>query len=95
MGHTVGERSWKNLTFCVFMVVVKEKCYDAGGDGVYYFRSGCSVSEGASFLRPSIAVERKSIGHTVGEWPWKNVVFCVTSVAVQAQCFDACGTGKC
>jgi hypothetical protein len=40
----VGERLWENVAFCVFCVAVKEKCYDAGGDGEYYFRSGCSAS---------------------------------------------------
>jgi hypothetical protein len=50
MGHTVAERSWKKPTFCVFpvfSVAVMEKCCDACGDGEYYFRSGCSASEGA------------------------------------------------
>jgi hypothetical protein len=43
----VGERSWKNLTFCVFMVSVMENCFDAGGEKDYYFWSGFSASEGA------------------------------------------------
>jgi hypothetical protein len=52
---------------------------------------GCSASEGAGVLEASIGVERKSMGHTVAERWWKNVVFCVFSVAVMEKCFDACG----
>ena len=33
--------------FGVFSVAVVEKCCDACGDGEYYFRWGCSASEGA------------------------------------------------
>jgi hypothetical protein len=40
-------------TFCVFSVfsvAFTEKCCDACGDGEYYFRSGCSTTEGAQNL---------------------------------------------
>jgi hypothetical protein len=43
------------------------------------------------FSEVSIGVERKSMGHTVAERWWKNVVFCVFSVAVIEKCCDACG----
>jgi hypothetical protein len=39
----------------------------------------------------SIAVVRKSTGHTIGELSWNNAYFCVFSVAVMAKCFEACG----
>jgi hypothetical protein len=39
----------------------------------------------------SIAVHRKSMGHTIRELSWKNADFCVFSVAVMAKCFEACG----
>jgi hypothetical protein len=47
------------LVFPVFSVAVMEKCCDAYGDGEYYFRSGCSASEGAGVLGGSIAVEHQ------------------------------------
>jgi nitrate reductase NapE component len=100
MGHTVAERSWKKPTFCVFpvfSVAVMEKCCDACGDGEYYFRSGCSASEGAGVSEASIAVDRKSMGHTVAERSWKKPTFCVFpvfSVAVMEKCCDACGDGE-
>jgi hypothetical protein len=64
----IGRRT--NPTFCVFPVfskAVMEKCFDACGDVDYYFRSGFSVSEGAGVLGVSIAVDRKSMGHTVAD----------------------------
>jgi hypothetical protein len=57
-------------TFCVFpvfCVAVKEKCCDACGDGEYYFRSGLLTSKGAGVSEASIAVDRKSMGHTVAD----------------------------
>jgi hypothetical protein len=57
MGHTVGERWWKDADFLciyVFSVAVMETCCDACGDEEYYFRSGCSASEGAGV---SVAIE--------------------------------------
>jgi hypothetical protein len=63
--------SGKTPTFCVFSVfsvAVMEKCCDACGDGEYYFRSGFSTSQGDDVIRmASSAVDRKSMGHTVGE----------------------------
>jgi hypothetical protein len=68
----------KTPTLCVFPVfseAVMEKCCDACGDGEYYFRSSCLASEGADVLRASIAVDRKSMGHTVAERSWKDADF--------------------
>jgi hypothetical protein len=31
MGHTVGERWWKNVASFVFSVAVMEKCFEACG----------------------------------------------------------------
>jgi hypothetical protein len=31
MGHTVGERWWKNVVVFVLSVVVMEKCFEACG----------------------------------------------------------------
>jgi hypothetical protein len=42
-------------------------------------------------LRVSIAVDRKSTGHTIGELSWNKLFFCVFSVAVIAKCFEAFG----
>jgi hypothetical protein len=43
------------------------------------------------FELASIAVDRKSMEHTVIERSWKNVVLCQFSVAVLEKCFEACG----
>jgi hypothetical protein len=62
--------SGKTPTFCVFRVfsvAVMEKCCDACGDGEYYFRSGFSTLQGDGVSEASTAVDRKSMGHTVGE----------------------------
>jgi hypothetical protein len=48
-------------------MAVMAKCCDACGDDEYYFRSGFSASEGAGVSVASIAVDRKSMGHTVGD----------------------------
>jgi hypothetical protein len=64
----IGRRT--KPTFCVFpvfSVAVMEKCCDACGYGEYYFRSGFSVSEGAGVYEASIAVDRKSMGHTMAD----------------------------
>jgi hypothetical protein len=58
----IGRRT--NPTFCVFPVLSKavtEKCFDACGDGEYYFRSNFSASEGAGVSVASSAVDRKSM----------------------------------
>jgi hypothetical protein len=85
MGHTVGERySGKTPTFCVFhvfSVAVMEKCCDACGDGEYYFRSGFSTLQGDGVSEASTAVDRKSMGHTVGELWWKDADFlCISCI---------------
>jgi hypothetical protein len=47
----------------------------------YYFRSGCLASEGAGVSRASIAVDRKSMGHTVAERSWKDADFvCISCI---------------
>jgi hypothetical protein len=46
MGHTVGERSWKNVVFCVFSVAAMESILRLAVSAIV-FRSGCSASEGA------------------------------------------------
>jgi hypothetical protein len=64
----IGRRT--KPTFCVFSVLnvaVMEKCCDACGYGEYYFRSGFSASEGAGVSLASIAVDRKSMGHTMAD----------------------------
>jgi hypothetical protein len=43
MEHTMAEQSWNETDFlCIssISVAVMEKCFDACGDGEYYFRSG-------------------------------------------------------
>jgi hypothetical protein len=88
-------------TFCVFpvfSVAVMEKCCDACGDEEYYFRSAFSASEGAGVSEASIAVDRKSMGHTVADRSWNEADFlcisCILSVAVTEKCCDACGDGE-
>jgi hypothetical protein len=55
------------FVFLVFRVVVIERCCDACGDGEYCFRSVCSALVDASVIEALIAVDRKSIGHSVAE----------------------------
>jgi hypothetical protein len=82
-------------TFCllfgvlpVISVAVMEKCCDACGDGKYYFRSGFSPSEGAGVSEASIAVDRKSMGHTVADRSSNEADFlCIF-------CIWRCGYGK-
>jgi hypothetical protein len=64
----IGRRT--KPTFCVFpvfSVMVMEKCCDACRYGNTIFRSGFSASEGAAVLEASIAVDLKSMGHTVAD----------------------------
>jgi hypothetical protein len=64
----IGRRTKPNFcVFPVFSVAVKEKCCDACGDGEYYFRSGFPASKGAGVSEASIAVDRKSMGHTLAD----------------------------
>jgi hypothetical protein len=46
---------------------VMEKCFDACGDGEYFWRSSFSASEGAGVPVASTGVDRKSIGHTAAD----------------------------
>jgi hypothetical protein len=55
-------------TFCVlpvFSVAVIEKCCDACGNEIYDPRSSFPASEDAGVSEASIAVDVKSMGHTV------------------------------
>jgi hypothetical protein len=60
----------KTPTFCVFpvfSVAVMEKCCEACVDGEYYFRSSCLLSAVAGVSKALIAVDRRSMLHTVAE----------------------------
>jgi hypothetical protein len=64
----IGRRT--KPTFCVFPVfsmAFLAKCFEACGDVDYYFRSGFLASEGACVSEASTGVDRKSMGHTVGD----------------------------
>jgi hypothetical protein len=64
----IGRRT--KPTFCVFpvfSVAVMEKCCDACVYGKYYFRSPFWAPEGACRFRASIAVDQKSMRHTVAD----------------------------
>jgi hypothetical protein len=74
----------KTPTFCVFpvfSVAVMEKCCDACGDGEYLFPAGFLALQGSVLSDASTAVDRKSMGHTVGERSWKDADFlCISSI---------------
>jgi hypothetical protein len=53
--------------FHVFSVAVMQMCCDACGDGEYYFRSGFSAILGVCVSRTSTAIDRESMGRTLGE----------------------------
>jgi hypothetical protein len=75
-------------TSCVvpaFSAAFMEKCCDACGDGEYYFRSSCLASEGADVSRASIAVDRKSLGHTPAERSWNNADFVCISCSYRVR----------
>jgi hypothetical protein len=74
------ERPRLSVYFLVFSVAVMEKCCDACGDGEYYFRSGFSTLQGDGVQGASSAVDRKSMGHTVGELQWKDPDFLCISL---------------
>jgi hypothetical protein len=60
----------KTPTFCVFpvtSVAVMEKCCEDCVDGEYYFRYSCLLSADAGVLKALIAVDRRSMVHTVAE----------------------------
>jgi hypothetical protein len=66
----IGRRT--KPTFCVLPVLglaVTEKCCDACvyGKYAYFFRSAFLAPEGACVLEASIAVDRKSMGHTLAD----------------------------
>jgi hypothetical protein len=65
----------KTTTFCVFSVfsvVVMEKCCDGYGDGNKYFQSGFPTLQDDGVSGASTGVDRKSMGHTLGERSWKD-----------------------
>jgi hypothetical protein len=62
--------SGKTPTFCVFpvfSVTVMEKCCDAYGDGNKYFQSCFLALQADGVSLASTAVDRKTMGSTVGE----------------------------
>jgi hypothetical protein len=65
----IGRRT--KPTFCVFPVFLawrlKKSVVTLACDGEYYLRSSFSASEGAGVSAASIAVDRKSMGHTVAD----------------------------
>jgi hypothetical protein len=83
--------------FFIFSVAVREKSCDACGDGEYYFRYSFPALHGDGVSEASIAVDRISTGHTLGELKRQDadfLCFSVFSVAVIEKCCDACGDGK-
>jgi hypothetical protein len=56
-----------SCVFPVFSVAVMEKCCDACVEYLYNFWSGCLASGDACFSGASIAVDGKSMGHTVAD----------------------------
>jgi hypothetical protein len=85
------ERSWKVLVSSALSVAVMEKRFEGCGTKECFFRSGCSASEGDGVRGASIAVERTSLEHTVGDRSWKVHFSAVFSVAIMIKCFEACG----
>jgi hypothetical protein len=69
MRHTMADRSSNEADFlCILLYLawrLWKECCDASRDWEYYFRSDFSVSEGAGVSLVSIAVERKSMLHTM------------------------------
>jgi hypothetical protein len=98
----IGRRT--KPTLCVFFCVVPfislaviGKCCDACGDGRYYFRSGFSASEGVGVQVASIAVDRKSMGPTLGDRSSNEADFLCISCIWRGgceKCFDDCGGGE-
>jgi hypothetical protein len=76
--------SEKTPTFCVFplfSVAVMEKCCDACGDGIKYFQSGFPMLQSDGVSGASTAVDRKSMGHTLGERSWKDAdCLCISCI---------------
>jgi hypothetical protein len=72
----IGRRT--KPTFCVFRILrmaVMEKCCDACGDEEYYLRSLFPALEGVAVSEAWIAVDRKSMGHTLGDQSSNEAVF--------------------
>jgi hypothetical protein len=61
-----SEKTPTCCVFPVFSVTVMEKCCDACGDGNTYFQSGFPTLQDDGVSLASNAVDRKSMGHTVG-----------------------------
>jgi hypothetical protein len=85
-GNRWGKRwlsySGRTPTFGVFFVIsvaVREKSCDACGDGKYYFRLSFPALQGDGVSDASIAVDRISTGHTLGELKRKDADFLCTS----------------
>jgi hypothetical protein len=78
--------SGMTATFCVFPVfsvhmAVMEKCCDACGDVEYYFRLSFPALQGDGVSEASIAVDRISTGHTLGELKRKDADFlCISCI---------------
>jgi hypothetical protein len=91
MGHTVGERWWKNAVFCVFSVAVMESVLRLAV-------RGNSIS-GRVVRRQRVPVfDKHRLPSTGSRWDirWvsgggKTRIFCVFSVSVMEKCFEACG----
>jgi hypothetical protein len=70
--------------FCVFplnCIAFRGKCWDAFGDGEYYFRSGSSSPERVGFSVALFAVYRKTMGYTVGDRSSNEGDFlCISSI---------------
>jgi hypothetical protein len=78
----IGRRT--KPTFCVFTVIsvaVMGKCCDACGDSEYSSRFCFLASKGAGVKVASIAVDPKSMGHTVGDRPSNEAAFlCISCI---------------
>jgi hypothetical protein len=84
MGQTVGDLSSNEADFLCISCTQRGcygKCCDVCGDGYYYFRSVFLASEGAGVAEASIAVDCKSMGHTVGDRSSNEADFlCITCI---------------
>jgi hypothetical protein len=84
MGKRWLSHSGRTQTFSVFFifsVAVREKSCDACGDGEYYFRYSFPALHGDGVSEASIAVDRISTGHTLGELKRKDADFlCISCI---------------
>jgi hypothetical protein len=67
-----GEKTPTFCVFYVFSVTDMEKCCDACGDGIKYFQSGFPTLQDDDVSGASTGVDRKSMGHLLGERSWKD-----------------------